>query len=134
MCRILVVLAIACLVQVSPKPVRRTLNFNMFVLKPQSGAPDRTILATDGVSRFGPLLEYIVQRVQGMMSVRLPPEAVPEDDKIKITNVDTSENEVDGVQESRMPGVVVRPSRTKPGTYEVEIDVVVDDGQPNKVN
>lgn len=43
-----------------------------------------------------------------------------------------AENEVDGVQESKMPGIVVRPSRTKPGTYEVEIDMVVDDGQPDE--
>lgn len=106
----------------------------MFVLKPQSGSPDRTILATDGMSRFGPLLEYIVQRVQGMMSVRLPPETTPQGEKLKITSADASDNEVDGSQESKMPGVVVRPSRTKPGTYEVEIDVVIDDGQPNNID
>ncbi|XP_039749257.1 uncharacterized protein LOC120626042 [Pararge aegeria] len=124
---------VACLVhhQVAARPVRKTLNFNMFVLNPQhQGSADRTILATDGVSRFGPILEYLVQRVQGMMSVRLPVEAsYHTDEKVP----DVSENEVDGVQ-AKMPGVVVRPSRAKPGTYDVEIDVVVDDGQPNKID
>lgn len=110
-------------------PVRRTLNFNMFVLKPKEGAPERTVLTTDGVSRFGPIIEYLVQRVQGLMSVRQPPEQL---DSVQTLpgDANASENEVDAVPESRMPGVVVRPSLTKPGTYEVEIDVVVDDGQP----
>lgn len=122
--------AVACCSQAVARPVRRTLNFNMFVLKPQQGSPDRSILATEGISRFGPLMEYLVQRVQGMMSVRLPPKkgSLPIDVSVPIA--DASENEID-VAESKMPGVVVRPSRTKPGTYEVEIDVVVDDGQPD---
>lgn len=122
--------AVACVCQVVARPVRRTLNFNMFVLKPHQGTPDRTILATDGMSRFGPLMEYLVQRVQGMLSVRLPPKgAFPSD--VSVPMADASENEID-VSESKMPGVVVRPSQTKPGTYEVEIDVVVDDGQPDE--
>lgn len=106
----------------------------MFVLRPKQDQPDRFFIATDGISRFGPILEYLVQRMQGMMSVKLP-----ENHKIETsTEVDTSkpisdaENEVDSVQGSKMPGVVVRPSRTKPGTYEVEIDVMVDDGQPDE--
>lgn len=114
------------------KPVRRTLNFHMFVLKPPEGEPDRSILATEGLSRFGPILEYIVQRMQGMMSVRLPPDSGYYTNP-KVPVADAAENEIE--HESRMPGVpgvVVRPSRTKPGTYEVEIDVVVDDGKPEK--
>ncbi|VVC90197.1 unnamed protein product [Leptidea sinapis] len=125
MSRVIILAAMCCLAGMSAKPVRRTLNFNMFVLKP-SKEPERSILATEGLSRFGPVLEYLVQRVQNMMSVRLPPNAGFYSEPA----VD-ADNEVDGLQ-SRMPGVVVRPSRTKPGTYEVEIDVVVDDGQPHK--
>ncbi|XP_045764190.1 uncharacterized protein LOC123866589 [Maniola jurtina] len=126
-------LCISCLIynQATARPVRKTLNFNMFVLQPHEGTPDRSILATDGVSRFGPILEYLVQRVQGLMSVRLPPEEASYHTDEKVPDV--SENEVDGVQ-TKMPGVVVRPSRVKPGTYDVEIDVVVDDEQPNKID
>ncbi|CAG4936588.1 unnamed protein product [Colias eurytheme] len=124
---VIALLVIVCLSRAAARPVRRTLNFNMFVLKPRQDEPERSILATEGLSRFGPILEYLVQRVQGLMSVRLPPDA----GYYSEAPVD-ADNEVD-VQESRMPGVpgvVVRPSRTKPGTYEVEIDVVVDDGKP----
>ncbi|CAH2074970.1 unnamed protein product, partial [Iphiclides podalirius] len=121
--------AIACVCQAAALPVRRTLNFNMFVLKPKEGAPERTVLTTDGVSRFGPIIEYLVQRVQGLMSVRKPPDQLGSFQPLpEVANA--AENEVDAVQESRMPGIVVRPSLTKPGTYEVEIDVVVDDAQP----
>lgn len=130
---LLTLVVVACLgvPQATARPVRKTLNFNMFVLNPQQDSPDRSILATDGVSRFGPILEYLVQRVQGMMSVRLPhkEESYHTDEKVP----EISDNEVDGTQ-SKMPGVVVRPSRVKPGTYDVEIDVVVDDGQPNKID
>lgn len=131
---LLALVAIACIGQAAARPVKKTLNFNMFVLRPKQGASDRFLLSTDGVSRFGPILEMFVQRFQGMMSVKLP-----HDNGISVsegaTGVpvgNTAENEVDGVQESRMPGIVVRPSRTKPGTYEVEIDMVVDDGQPDE--
>lgn len=139
---LIVVVAIACLGQAAARPIRRTLNFNMFVLQPKQGSEDRVLLSTEGVSRFGPILEYLVQRVQGMMSVRLPQEpAVVENLAAELPTVlksgeipvaDASENEVDAIQESRMPGVVVRPSQSKPGTYEVEIDVLVDDGQPEE--
>lgn len=105
----------------------------MFVLKPQEGTSERTILTTNGISRFGPILEYVVQRVQGAFSVRLPPQEPNKELGSKVPIGDVAENEVDGIQEAKMPGVVVRPSRTKPGTFEVEIDVVVDDGQPNKI-
>lgn len=132
---LMLAIALACLHEVAARPVRRTLNFNMFVLRPRPDAPDRLLVSTEGVSRFGPILEYLVQRVQGLMSVRVPPE--PENVQADVTSnktdvpvADAAENEVDSIQEARMPGVVVRPSRTKPGTYEVEIDVVVDDGKP----
>ncbi|CAK1552484.1 unnamed protein product [Leptosia nina] len=124
---IITFLAIAC-ISAGAKPVRRTLNFNMFVLKPRQGEPERSLLATEGLSRFGPVLEYIVQRMQGMMSVRLPPDSGYYTDKEPIA--DAAENEVDHERMPGVPGVVVRPSQTKPGTYEVEIDVVVDDGKP----
>ncbi|CAG5042701.1 unnamed protein product [Parnassius apollo] len=128
---LVVLVAIACLYQAAAKPVRRTLTFNMFVLKPKEGAPERTILTTDGVSRFGPIIEYLVQRIQGLMSVRNPPEHLGSFHSLPNTDEgDVTENEIDSVQ-SRMPGIAVRPSLTKPGTYEVDIDVVVDDGQPN---
>ncbi|CAH2107757.1 unnamed protein product [Euphydryas editha] len=130
---LIVLVFTACLYQATTKPVRRTLNFNMFVLKPQEETSERTILTTDGINRFGPILEYVVQRLQGAMSVRLPPEAPNKEVENKVPIADVAENEVDGIQEAKMPGVVVRPSHTKPGTYEVEIDVVVDDGQPNKL-
>lgn len=116
------------------RPVRRTLNFNMFVLRPRQDQPDRFLLSTDGVSRFGPILEYLVQRVQGLMSVKRPLEESLHANVPIVPVADAAENEIDGVQKARMPGVVVRPSRTKPGTYEVEIDVVVDDGQPDDKN
>lgn len=132
---LLALVAIACLNQAAARPVKKTLNFNMFVLRPRQDA-EGFLLATDGVSRLGPVLEYLVQRVQGMMSVKKPQEKIEGYHSDLIQNVSTSipnaaENEVDGVPESKMPGVIVRPSRTKPGTYEVEIDVVVDDDQPN---
>ncbi|KAM3961930.1 uncharacterized protein ACR2FA_004017 [Aphomia sociella] len=140
---IVVLVAITCIGQAAARPVRRTLNFNMFVLHPKRDAPDRFLLTTDGVSRFGPILEYLVQRVQGLMSVKLPqdPSVIAEAHSespatpapVILPIADAAENEVDGIQESKMPGVVVRPSRTKPGTYEVEIDVVVDDGQPEEI-
>lgn len=73
-----------------------------------------------------------MQRVQGLMSVKRPfEESLHAESAAPVVPIaDTAENEIDGVQKGRMPGVIVRPSRTKPGTYEVEIDVVVDDGQP----
>lgn len=111
-------------------PVRRTLNFNMFVLKPRPDAPDRLLISTNGVSRFGPLLEYLVQRVQGLLSVRVHPDEANTPVPVSVNGVpiaDAAENEVDSLQEIRMPGVVVRPSRNRPGTYEVEMAVVVDD-------
>lgn len=141
------------------RPVRKTLNFNMFVL-PHDGS-EKTVLTTDGVSRFGPILEYMVQRFQSLMSVRLPPEALDQNSSVdqgqKVTEelasensqlsenidsadtpsevplADAAENEVDH-QEPAIPGVVVRPSQTKPGTFEVEIDVVVDEDQLKKIN
>ncbi|KAL0840732.1 hypothetical protein ABMA28_015920 [Loxostege sticticalis] len=134
---LVILVAIACAAQVAARPVRRTLNFNMFLLKPRQDAPDRFLLTTDGVSRFGPILEYLVQRVQGLMSVRRPIEdnqdfnPEPQHLQQEVPIADAAENEIDGLQKARMPGVIVRPSRTKPGTYEVEIDVVVDDGQPD---
>lgn len=129
---VIALVAIACMYQATAKPVRRTLNFNMFVLKPQAGEPERSILTTDGISRFGPLLEYLVQQVQGLMSVRLPAD-VEVNDKSKVPEANALENEVDTMPESKKPGVIVRPSQTKPGTYEVEIDVIVDDDQPNNI-
>lgn len=133
MARILLVfVAIACLHQAAPRPVKKTLNFNMFLLRPKQETTDRVLLTTDGVSRFGPLLEYLVQRFQGLMSVRVPPEQ-----QVGYSNPDAAvpnaaENEVDSLPQSRAPGVVVRPSSTKPGTFEVEINVLVDDGQPDE--
>ncbi|CAG9560151.1 unnamed protein product [Danaus chrysippus] len=124
--------AIACVYQATAKPVRRTLNFNMFVLKPQAGEPERSILTTDGISRFGPLLEYLVQQVQGLMSVRLPAD-IEVNGEGKLPEANTLENEVDNTKDTKKPGVIVRPSQTKPGTYEVEIDVIVDDDQPNNI-
>lgn len=143
MCRVLLVLvAIACVQHAAARPVKKTLNFNMFLLRPHEDVPERVLLTTDGVSRFGPLLEYLVQRFQGLMSVRLPQD--PQDSKDKIEAIsqasqivpiaDASENEVDAVPDSRTSGVIVRPSREKPGTFEVEINVVVDDGQPENKN
>lgn len=135
MARILLALVtIACIQQAATRPVKKTLNFNMFLLRPKQETTDRVLLTTDGVSRFGPLLEYLVQRFQGIMSVRVPPEQVngysnPEG-AVAVPVADTADNEVDAVPQSRMPGVVVRPSSTKPGTFEVEINVLVDDGQP----
>jgi hypothetical protein len=130
--RVLVVLVVvACVGQVAARPVRRTLNFNMFLLRPKQDAPDRFLLTTDGVSRFGPILEYLVQRVQGLMSVKQPVVESLHADVPAVPMADAAENEIDGVQITKSPGVVVRPSRTKPGTYEVEIDMVVDDGQPD---
>ncbi|KAJ0180149.1 hypothetical protein K1T71_004740 [Dendrolimus kikuchii] len=132
MARVLLALVfVACVHQAAPRPVKKTLNFHMFVLRPKHDQPDRFFIATDGVSRFGPVLEYFVQRVQGMMSVKVPEnhnkiDAFPEESEIN-KPVSDAENEVDSV-----PGVVVRPSSTKPGTYEVEIDVMVDDGQPDE--
>lgn len=105
----------------------------MFVLRPKKGSSDRILVTADGISRFGPILEMFVQRFQGLLSVKLPQNntiSVPESEGVPVGNA--TENEVDSVQESRMPGIVVRPSRTKPGTYEVEIDMVVDDGQPDE--
>lgn len=136
----LVLVAIACLSQAAARPVKKTLNFNMFVLRPKEGAADRFLLSTDGVSRFGPILEMFVQRFQGLMSVKLPQDqqnSVSVSDgttgaKSEVPVGNNAENEVDGVQESKMPGIVVRPSRSKPGTYEVEIDMVIDDGQPDE--
>lgn len=136
MSRILLALVtIACIQQAAARPVKKTLNFNMFLLRPKQETTDRVLLTTDGVSRFGPLLEYLVQRFQGLMSVRVPPEQVngysnSEGTVADLQIADTAENEVDAVPQSRMPGVVVRPSSTKPGTFEVEINVLVDDGQP----
>lgn len=134
---LIVVVACACLSMVASRPVRRTLNFNMFLLQPHKGASDRFLITTDGISRFGPILEYFVQRVQGMMSVKVPQHNgghvqpnVPLRNSV-IPIADASENEIDGAQQVETPGVVVRPSQTKPGTYEVEINVVVDDGQPD---
>lgn len=131
------VVACACLGIAVSRPVRRTLNFNMFLLQPHKGASDRFLVTTDGISRFGPILEYFVQRVQGMMSVKVPNEQqgyvtpnVPMRNSI-VPFADASENEIDGAQQMKTPGLVVRPSQTKPGTYEVEINVVVDDGQPD---
>ncbi|KAJ8732457.1 hypothetical protein PYW07_015056 [Mythimna separata] len=137
---LLVLVAIAWLAQAAARPVKKTLNFNMFLLRPKEGASDRFLLSTDGVSRFGPILEMFVQRFQGLMSVKLPQDQL---NGISVPNAasggtgevpigNNAENEVDGMQESKMPGIVVRPSRTKPGTYEVEIDMVVDDGQPDE--
>ncbi|CAG9785314.1 unnamed protein product [Diatraea saccharalis] len=128
---LVMLVAIACVGQVAARPVRRTLNFNMFVLRPKQDALDRVLLTTDGVSRFGPILEYLVQRVQGMMSVKRPLEESIHADVPIVPVADAADNEIDGSQKPKSPGVVVRPSRTKPGTYEVEIDVVVDDGQPD---
>ncbi|KAJ2939567.1 hypothetical protein O0L34_g14277 [Tuta absoluta] len=129
--------AFACLHTAAARPVRRTLNFNMFLLQPNKNKPDdRFLITTDGVSRFGPILEYFIQRVQGMMSVRVPENHTPPSNE-RVPLADAAENEVDGGQQQQqqqsriMPGVVVRPSRNKPGTYEVEIDVLVDDGQPD---
>lgn len=138
---VIVLVAIAFIAQAAARPVKKTLNFNMFLLRPKEGASDRFLLSTDGVSRFGPILEMFVQRFQGLMSVKLPQDqmngiySVPEGSgsvKGEVPVGNNAENEVDGVQESKMPGIVVRPSRTKPGTYEVEIDMVVDDGQPEE--
>ncbi|CAH0627423.1 unnamed protein product [Chrysodeixis includens] len=130
-----VLVAIACATQAAARPVKKTLNFNMFVLRPKEGASDRFLLSTDGVSRFGPILEMFVQRFQGLMSVKLPQEqanGVSAGGSSRVVPMgNNAENEVDGMQEPKMPGIVVRPSRTKPGTYEVEIDMVVDDGQPD---
>ncbi|CAH0699674.1 unnamed protein product [Spodoptera exigua] len=134
--------AIACIAQAAARPVKKTLNFNMFLLRPKEGAADRFLLSTDGVSRFGPILEMFVQRFQGLMSVKLPQDQLnsisvpdaPASVKGEVPIGNNAENEVDGVPESKMPGIVVRPSRTKPGTYEVEIDMVVDDGQPDEKN
>lgn len=133
---LIVVVACACLGMAASRPVRRTLNFNMFLLQPHKGGSDRFLVTTDGISRFGPILEYFVQRVQGMMSVKVPnnhegnvqPNAPLRNSVVPIA--DASENEIDGSQQVKTPGVIVRPSQTKPGTYEVEINVVVDDGQP----
>lgn len=137
---LIVVVTCACLGMATSRPVRRTLNFNMFLLQPHKGASDRFLITTDGISRFGPILEYFVQRVQGMMSVKLPTNqnhhegivqpSVPQRNSI-VPIADASENEIDGAQQVNTPGVIVRPSQTKPGTYEVEINVVVDDGQPD---
>lgn len=135
---LIVVVACACLGMAASRPVRRTLNFNMFLLQPHKGTSDRFLVSTDGLSRFGPILEYFVQRVQGMMSVKVPQNQPEENNapNVPVRNVvvpiaDASENEIDGAQQVKTPGVVVRPSQTKPGTYEVEINVVVDDGQPD---
>ncbi|CAB3234214.1 unnamed protein product [Arctia plantaginis] len=130
---LLAFVAIACIGQAASRPVKKTLNFNMFVLRPKKGASDRIFVTTDGVSRFGPILEMFVQYFQGLLSVKLPQDnslSVPKKAGVPVGN--TAENEVDSLQELRMPGIVVRPSRTKPGTYEVEIDMVVDDGQPDE--
>lgn len=130
---LLAFVAIACISQAAARPVKKTLNFNMFVLRPKKGSSDRILVTADGISRFGPILEMFVQRFQGLLSVKLPQNntiSVPESEGVPVGNA--TENEVDSVQESRMPGIVVRPSRTKPGTYEVEIDMVVDDGQPDE--
>lgn len=138
MTRILLALvAIACIQQAVARPVKKTLNFNMFLLRPTQESTDRVLLTTDGVSRFGPLLEYLVQRFQGLMSVRIPPDQVngysnPEAIATDVPIADSAENEIDAVPQSRMPGVMVRPSRTKPGTFEVEINVLVDDGKPEE--
>lgn len=129
-----VLLAIAIANEAASRPVKKTLNFNMFLLSPRQDAPDRVFLTTDGISRFGPILEYLVQRVQGLMSVRVPPEqqdGLQANFDVTTAIPDPAENEIDGVQEARMPGVVVKPSLTKPGTYEVQINVLVDDGQPD---
>lgn len=134
---VLLVAAAACMQAASARPVRRTLNFNMFMLKPDQSA-DRLLLSNDGVSRFGPLLEYLVQRFQGLLSVRVNPDhsapgqVFPGNNQV-LPVPDTSENEVDGMPpDAKIPGLVLRPSRTKPGTYEVEIAVVVDDEQPGE--
>lgn len=134
---VLALVTIACIQQAAARPVKKTLNFNMFLLRPKQETTDRVLLTTDGVSRFGPLLEYLVQRFQGLMSVRIPPDQVngytnPEGTAMlaDVPIADAAENEVDALPQSRMPGVVVRPSSTKPGTFEVEINVLVDDGQP----
>ncbi|KOB65416.1 Uncharacterized protein OBRU01_22790 [Operophtera brumata] len=131
---LLALIAIACIQLAAARPVKKTLNFNMFLLRPTQETTDRVLLTTDGVSRFGPLLEYLVQRFQGLMSVRIPPDQVngysnPEPAP-GVPIADSAENEIDAAPQSRMPGVMVRPSRTKPGTFEVEINVLVDDGQP----
>lgn len=136
---LLAIVAIACVHQAAARPVKKTLNFNMFLLPQRQSQSDRFILTTDGVSRFGPLLEYLVQRFQGLMSVRNRPDQLagytnPQSENPQspiIPIADASENEVDSAPLSRTPGVVVRPSSTKPGTFEVEINVVVDDGQPD---
>lgn len=134
---LIVVVACACLGMAAARPVRRTLNFNMFLLEPHKGASDRFLVTTDGLSRFGPILEYFVQRVQGMMSVKVPQNQYGENNasllpwrNVVVPIADASENEIDGAQPVQTPGIVVRPSQKKPGTYEVEINVVVDDGQP----
>ncbi|XP_041976183.1 uncharacterized protein LOC121730986 [Aricia agestis] len=135
MSRALVLVALVCVGLASARPVRKTLNFNMFFLKPQDST-ERTVVTADGISRFGPILEYLVQRVQNVMSVRLPPKEDPSGaPEQQVPHADPAENDIDSpmASESKMlPGVVVRPSRTRPGTYEVEIDVVVDEEAPQR--
>lgn len=73
-----------------------------------------------------------MQRVQGLLSVRVhPDESTGEVQDNGVPVGDSAENEVDSLREIRMPGVVVRPSRNRPGTYEVEMAVVVDDEKAN---
>ncbi|CAF4754455.1 unnamed protein product [Pieris macdunnoughi] len=133
MSRYILALVLITCISAGAIPVRKTLNFNMFLLKPQPSEIDRSILATEGLSRFGPVLEYIVQRMQGLMSVRPPPDSgyyiKPE-----VSLPDAAENEI--ASKSATPGapkVIVRPSQTKPGTYDVKIDLVVDE-EPERLS
>lgn len=118
-----------CLVLIHAKPVKRKLNFNMYVLKPSGNdyepAPLKVLFSTNGVSRFGPMLEYLVQRVQGLFSVKVNPEENYVNEQENLV-----EDEAAGV---KMKGVILRPSREKPGIFQVEIPVTVDDGQPNSI-
>ncbi|GBP61659.1 hypothetical protein EVAR_43596_1 [Eumeta japonica] len=53
------------------------LKFTVYALRPERDdyvkVPLKVLVADNGLSRLGPLLEYLVQRVQGLLSVRLPP-------------------------------------------------------------
>lgn len=73
------------------------LKFHVFSLRPDERAPGpvRVLAATSGeVSRLGPLLEYLVQRVQSLMSHRVPAD---------------------------VSGAVLEPSAHSPGTYELRV-------------
>lgn len=89
----------AAAVVVGARPVRRTLGLRLVVV----GEGPARLVAGDGVARFGPLLEYLVQRAQGLLSVR---------------------NNVTAVG-----GALLTAARA-PGVYDLHIPVTIDDGIP----